>query len=182
MHCADPARLARILTCICMAGTCGMRAQAAQGSDPGARDSISVSADSAFEDRGSRALQLQGNVRVSGSDWEFTAERATLSGTLDDAEQVDAQGAPARIFFRKAGNAAGIDEVEGVARDISYRRHEDVLHLRGGARLRRDANMLSSEDIEYRRAGDLFKAGGAGGVRLTITPGQRRSAGNPPPD
>lgn len=159
-----------------------MRAQAAQGSDPGARDSISVSADSAFEDRGSRALQLQGNVRVSGSDWEFTAERATLSGTLDDAEQVDAQGAPARIFFRKAGNAAGIDEVEGVARDISYRRHEDVLHLRGGARLRRDANMLSSEDIEYRRAGDLFKAGGAGGVRLTITPGQRRSAGNPPPD
>jgi len=95
---------------------------------------------------------------------------------------VDAQGAPARIFFRKAGNAAGIDEVEGVARDISYRRHEDVLHLRGGARLRRDANMLSSEDIEYRRAGDLFKAGGAGGVRLTITPGQRRSAGNPPPD
>ena len=159
-----------------------MRVQPAQGSDPGPRDSISVSADSASEDRGSRALQLQGNVRVSGSDWEFTAERATLSGTLDDAEQVDAQGAPARIFFRKAGNAAGIDEVEGVARDISYRRHEDVLHLRGGARLRRDANMLSSEDIEYRRAGDLFKAGGAGGVRLTITPGQRRSAGNPPPD
>lgn len=120
-------------------------------------------------------------MQVSGQDWEFTAERATLEGTLDEAERIHAQGSPARIFFRNTAGESEIREVEGVARDIRYRRHEDVLQLMGGARLRRDANTLASEEIEYRRENDLFRAGGAGGVRLTITPGPRRPAAVPPP-
>ena len=120
-------------------------------------------------------------MRVSGQDWEFTGERATLEGTLDEAEQIHAQGSPARIFFRNVGGQSEIGEVEGVARDIRYRRHEDYLQLKGDASLRRDANTLTSEDIEYRREKDLFRAGGAGGVRLTITPGPRRPAAVPPP-
>lgn len=138
--------------------------------------SLSVVADSASEDQDSRALLIEGSVRVSGQDWEFTAERATLEGTLDEAEQIHAQGSPARIFFRNIGGQSEIGEVEGVARDIRYRRHEDILQLKGDASLRRDANTLASEEIQYRRENDLFKAGGAGGVRLTITPGPRRPA------
>lgn len=143
--------------------------------------SLYVAADRASEDRDSRALLLEGSVRVSGQDWEFTGERATLEGTLDEAEQIHAEGSPARIFFRNIDGQSEIGEVEGVARDIRYRRHEDYLQLKGGASLRRDANTLTSEDIEYRREKDLFRAGGAGGVRLTITPGPRRPAAVPPP-
>ncbi len=174
--------LARILTCLCMSGMFGARLQAAQPPVQGlGGDSISVSADYASEDRESGSLLVQGNVRVSGTDWEFTAERATLKGTLEDAEQLQAQGAPARILFRNSDPAAGINEVEGRAREIDYRRHEDILHLLGDASLRRDADVLGSEDIEYRRTNDLFKAGGAGGVRTTITPGQRHSTESSPP-
>lgn len=172
--------LLRAVACVCMTALC-TRPLAAEAPATVSGDSISVSADSASEDRGARSLRVEGNVRVAGADWEFTAERAVLSGTLDDAERLDASGSPARIFFRNAGKGQEIREVEGLARDISYRRHDEVLHLKGGASLRRDANTLTSEDIEYRRSNDVFKAGGAGGVRLTITPGQRRSAGSPPP-
>lgn len=148
---------------------------------PLAPESLSVTADAATEDRDARVFRVEGHVQVSGSDWDFTADRATLQGALDDAEQLQAQGSPARIRLRNTEAGSEVREVEGQARDISYRRHEDVLHLRGEASLRRDANTLTSEDIEYRRKNDLFRAGGAGGVRLTITPGQRRSAETPRP-
>lgn len=170
----------RILTCICMSAVACARVAIAQPPRPPEPDSISLRADSASEDRNARSLRMEGNVRVNGNDWVFTAERATISGSLDRAELLHAEGAPARIFFRNAGTGADINEVEGFAPDISYRRHEDVLHLRGGASLRRDAHTLTSDDIEYRRENDLFKAEGAGGVRLTVTPGRRRSADTPP--
>lgn len=173
-------RTRSILACLLLTGSPCVRAQTGDPAQSLSGDSISVMADFASEDRGSRALRVEGNVQVTGADWEFAADSALLTGTLDDAEQLDASGSPARIFFRNADDADGISEVEGLARDISYRRHDDILRLKGGASLRRDANTLTSEDIEYRRSGDLFKAGGAGGVRLTITPGQRRSATDAP--
>ena len=172
MQTIAPGHFALFLGCLLTAGAVSARAETGAPSGRAAPSSLSISADSASEDHDSRALRIEGNVRISGPDWEFAADRATLEGALDDAEHFSAQGSPARIVFHNTDEQAGVRDVEGFAREISYRRHEDVLRLKGEARLRRDADTLSSEDIEYRRENDLFKAGGAGGVRLTITPGQ----------
>lgn len=139
-----------------------------------AGENVTVKADSAREDRASDSVRFEGNFEMHGEDWSVRADTATIYGPLDDPERIVADGSPAYIRFTST-QTGHPKEVEGTAKRVEYRRDGERLRLSGEASLRRDANTMSSGEIEYSRDSDQFKAGGKGGVRLMITPESKRA-------
>lgn len=146
--------------------------------DPQPRENISVRADLAWEDRDADAVQVQGHVAMRGTHWDLGADTAVLQGALDAPARVEAHGNPARLRFEDE-DGEGPRHVEARAERVEYEREGGRVALSGKAELRRDADLMQGERIEYWRDTDRFSAGGEGRVRLVIRPGAKRSAPGP---
>ena len=132
-------------------------------------DTVTVQADEAWEDSANDAVHFRGHFEIRASDWQVTADQATLYGPLDDPDRVVAEkGAKIRL------NTAGTSDhkpVAGEADRIEYVRKGDLVTLTGSARLHKQENTMQSGTIEYNRATDSFRAGGSrGGVKIRFTP------------
>ena len=151
---------------IVLAGGVGSRAE-----DSSSRrfETVTVSADSAWEESDIDAVHFSGNCRIQGRDWELTADKAVVHGPLDNPRRIEATGSPARIILTSDADSK-YQRIDGEAEVLEYWRDPETIKLSGSAVLRRDSNVLHSGEIEYVRDGNKFKAGGQGGVRLTLDP------------
>jgi lipopolysaccharide transport protein LptA len=145
-------------------------------------DSVIIKADTAWEDSATDVVHFSGGFTLSAPDWYVSADTAVVHGKLDDPEKVRLQGSPARIFFLRAGSdtesgtdaaarSAGgtpADRTEGTASDIEYIRSRNIVKLSGSATLKREDDVLVSENIEYDVDADRYTASGAGGVNIQI--------------
>jgi lipopolysaccharide transport protein LptA len=153
--------------------------------DFSSEDSVIVKADSAWEDAATDVVHFSGGFTLSAPDWYVSADTAVVYGKLDDPDKVLLHGSPARIFFLRADSdtdshtdshtdkatqsgGAPAGRTEGTASDIEYVRSSNIVKLSGSATLKRDDDVLVSENIEYDVDADRYTASGAGGVNILI--------------
>lgn len=133
-------------------------------------DTINVTADEAWEERGKATTHFQGNFRLLGPDWSVSADKAVLYGPLDNPDKVIAQGNPARIVVRKTN---GEGEVVGVGSRIEYRHLNNVIELTGEATVTDADNIMTSSVLSYDLTAERIIASGPEGVKMTLDPNSR---------
>jgi lipopolysaccharide transport protein LptA len=130
-------------------------------------DKVLIRSAEAREDMEPGVIHFSGDFYLEASDWNVSADHATLYGNLDDPETVVLTGSPARISLTAEYDGKN-DEINGQAASITYRRDEKLIQMDGDARLSRSRNILQSGSINYDIEKDSLRAGGEGGVRITV--------------
>lgn len=130
-------------------------------------DTVSVFAQTAWEDKDQEITYFEGRFRLVGPDWSLVADSAALYGSLDDPERVVALGKPAQIVIRKSSLEG---DVVGRGEEIEYLRAEDAVQVSGSAVITNDGNSMSSSVLRYDIAGDRIDAGGPDGVKMVLDP------------
>lgn len=132
-------------------------------------DTVSIRADTAWEDRQPDVVHFDGNFLMKAADWSVAADSATLYGKLEDPNSILLHGSPARFLIIR--HSEGRDQkISGTAPQIEYRREANVVRLVGGAVLHREDDVLESEEIEYDIDLNRYRAGGDEGVRIKVAP------------
>jgi lipopolysaccharide transport protein LptA len=139
--------------------------------DFSSNDTVTVTAQSAWEDEEPNVIHLSGQFVLAAPDWSLAGETATVYGKLDDPDKVIVKGNPARISFLRAVKATDSSDkprehVDGSALVVEYFRATDKLKMRGAASLTRKDSTLVSEVIEYDVETDRYTAGGEGGINI----------------
>jgi lipopolysaccharide export system protein LptA len=130
-------------------------------------EKILIRSTEAREDMEPGIIHFNGDFYLEASDWNVSADQATLYGNLDDPETVVLTGSPARITVT-AEYGGKNDEINGQAASITYRRDEKLIQMDGDARLSRSGNFLRGGSIDYDIENDSLRAGGEGGVRIVV--------------
>ena len=146
-------------------------------------DSVTVTAERAWEADELDVVHFSGGFTLRGPDWSLQGDTAVVYGKLDDPDKVVVKGTPARISFLRqdttteAGTEQGTtdkaieeDRVDGSARVVQYFRATDKLSMEGAATLSRKDSTLVSESIEYDVDTDRYSASGQGGINLLFDP------------
>jgi len=130
-------------------------------------DMVVVHADQAWEEPEPETLRFAGNFEMRVRDWVFSADSATLDGTLDNPRRVELHGTPARIHLSAARPG---EIIHGEAREIVYERNAGTVQLMGNAELVQGENRLHSTRIDYDVNSDRVRAAGVTGVQIRIRP------------
>ena len=137
-------------------------------------DTVTVTAERAWEGEEANVIHFSGNFELRGPDWSLSGDSAVVYGKLDDPDRVVVEGKPAKIAFLRSEEQPGIAEtrerVDGTALFVEYFRAKDQLKMRGAASLVRKESTLVSEIIEYDVDTDRYSAGGEGGINIQYNP------------
>jgi lipopolysaccharide transport protein LptA len=137
-------------------------------------DTVTVTAENAWEAEEADVIHFSGQFELHAPDWSLAGDTATVYGKLDNPDKVVVEGNPARISFLRAGEEAGSNgnpedrdqRVDGTAAIVEYFRATDKLTMRGAASLTRKDSTLVSEVIEYDADTDRYSASGEGGINI----------------
>jgi len=135
----------------------------------GAFDMISISADEASEDEQPGILHFHGHFTMRSDDWNLTSDTATVYGNPDRPDRVVMEGSPARFVVRQSDGTQP-DQIEANALVVEYSRADNMLLLSSGATLKLGDEVIRSKHIEYNIGTNRYKAGGADGVRIEVSP------------
>ena len=130
-------------------------------------DMVVVHADQAWEEPEPETLRFAGNFEMRVRDSVFSADTATLNGTLENPRRVELRGTPARIFLSAAKPG---EVIRGEAQEIVYERATGTVALMGDAELVQGENRLHSTRIDYDINSDRVRAAGVSGVQIRIRP------------
>jgi len=121
-------------------------------------ETVSISADEAYEDIRPDILHFKGHFIMQSRDWHLEAARATVYGQPDKPDKVHLEG------------STGLNTVEATAPVVEYQRSTDMLKLTGGAMLKLDDEVIRSKVIEYNISTGRYRAEGADGVMIEVPP------------
>jgi len=138
-------------------------------------DTVTITADRAWEAEEPDVIHFSGSFELHAPDWSMSGDTAVVYGKLDDPDRVTVEGNPATVsFLRKkadgTGDADPEERIDGEASVVEYFRSTDKLIMRGSSRLVRKDSNLTSEIIEYDVETDRYSAGGEGGIDIQYTP------------
>ena len=138
-------------------------------------DTITISAVRGWEADETDVLHFSGNFELHAPDWSMSGDSAMVYGKLDNPDKVVVEGRPAKVSFLRKDQenpdaSDPSERIDGMARFVEYFRATDQLIMRGGAKLLRKDNKLSSETIEYNVDKDRYSASGEGGVNVQLNP------------
>lgn len=132
-------------------------------------ETVSISADEAFEDVQPDILHFSGNFLMRSGDWQLESARATVHGKPDRPDEVYLEGSPARFLIQRHKDGRQ-HTVEATAPKVEYQRSTNLLKLSGGAILTLDGEVIRSRVIEYNVSTDRYRAEGRGGVMIEVPP------------
>lgn len=132
-------------------------------------ETVSISADEAYEDIQPGILHFNGHFRMRSSDWQLESVQATVYGKPERPDKVYLEGSPARFLINR-GQAEGQDTIEAVAPKMEYQRSTNLLKLSGGAMLKLDGEVIRSSVIEYNISTARYRAEGLDGVMIEVSP------------
>ena len=141
--------------------------------DFSSNDTVTVTAERAWEADEDDVIHFSGRFELHAPDWSLFGDSAVVYGKLDDPERVVVEGSPARIAFLRAAQSDDDAEPErgdGEAAYVEYFRSTDRLIMRGAASLVRKDSTLVSEVIEYDVEVDRYSASGEGGIQVQFSP------------
>jgi lipopolysaccharide transport protein LptA len=138
-------------------------------------DTVTITADRAWEAEEPNVIHFSGSFELHAPDWSMSGDTAVVYGKLDDPDRVIVEGKPATVSFLReseddAGDADADERVDGEASVVEYFRSTDKLIMKGSSRLVREDSNLTSEIIEYDVDTDRYSAGGEGGINIEYTP------------
>jgi len=134
-----------------------------------AGDTVSIRADTAWEDEAPDTVNFKGHFELKANDWYISADEAILYGRLDAPDFIALKGSPAFIQFA-AQTGDRREKVTGEAFRIYYRRETNSIRLKGRASLTRAGQTMQSGEIEYDIGDDSIQAGGGRGVHIRVKP------------
>lgn len=157
---------------MCLSGT---KAGWAGPLDFSSDDTVTITAERAWEADEPDVIHFSGKFELHAPDWSMSGDTAVVYGKLDDPDRVIVEGNPATVSFLRetqdASSGADSEErVDGEASFVEYFRSTDKLIMRGSSRLVRQDSNLTSEIIEYDVETDRYSAGGEGGINIEYTP------------
>jgi len=127
-----------------------------------------IEADQVELDEAKSTSVYVGQVQVNQGSMRLTADHVTVYHHEDRrVKHIIALGQPATYKQLLDGDQG---EVQAFAKRMDYDAAKDELVLTEEALLIQGADRLSSERIVYDRARERMRAGGAGRVKITITP------------
>lgn len=134
-------------------------------------DTVTITADRAWEAEEPNVIHFSGNFELHAPDWSTSGDTAVVYGNLDDPDRVIVEGSPATVsFLRDSEDDTDPGErVDGEASLVEYFRSTDKLIMKGSSRLVREDSNLTSEIIEYNVETDRYSAGGEGRVNIEYT-------------
>lgn len=132
-------------------------------------ETVSISADEAFEDIQPGILHFSGHFLMRSGDWQLESVRATVHGKPDRPDEVYLEGSPARFLIQRHGDGRQ-QTVEATAPKVEYQRSTNLLKLSGGAILMLDGEVIRSRVIEYNVRTDRYRAEGRNGVMIEVPP------------
>ena len=135
----------------------------------GAFDMISISADEASEDEQPGVLHFNGHFLMQSTDWQLTAEEATVYGSPDKPDRVYLEGSPANFSINR-NDHKNQGQIKAAAQVVEYLRDDNLLMLSGGATLMLDDEVIRSNHIEYDISTNRYRAGGTEGVLIEVPP------------
>jgi len=159
-------RRARALACACALASAAAHA-VDTSSTPAARDTIIARANEAWQDETGRVMHFNGDLRLRGSQWHISADRARVEGRLEDPDLITVDGDPARIVVDAANST---EPVEGHCQHLEFEPRDQKLHLQGEAMVVKGEQSISSETIEYLLQRNNFTAGSVGRVKVVTKP------------
>lgn len=130
-------------------------------------DTISISADEAFEDSEPDILHLRGHFFMRSNEWQLSSDQATVYGRADKPEKLHLEGAPAHFQIKQSDTGP----VEATAPDMVYERATHTLRLSGGAVLKLEKETIRSARIVFNVDNNHYRAGGAHGVSIQVPAG-----------
>jgi lipopolysaccharide transport protein LptA len=153
----------------------GLQAAWAGPLDFSSDDTVTITAERAWEAEQPDVIHFSGNFELHAPDWSMSGDTAVVYGKLDDPDRVVVEGNPATVSFLRdseddASDDDGEERVDGEASFVEYFRSTDKLIMRGSSRLVRQDSNLTSEIIEYDVETDRYSAGGKGGINIEYTP------------
>lgn len=142
---------------------------------PGDRDEpIHITADKALRDEKKGVTIYTGNVVLVQGSMELEADKLTIYHTSEKADQMIAEGNPAKMRQQPEVDKA---IVHAQGRVITYYGSEDKVNLRTNAKIDQDGAVVSGDSIDYFIAKELIEAQsgeGKGPVSVTIPPNVRQ--------
>jgi lipopolysaccharide transport protein LptA len=153
---------------------CGINPGLSDPLDFNSDDTVTVTAERAWEGEEIDVVHFSGQFELRAPDWYLFGDAAVVYGNLENPDRVIVTGKPARISFLRDSeddrNSSGEEErVDGTAAKVEYFRATDKLIMHGRATLTRKDSTLTSEEIEYDVDTDRYSAGGAGGINIQFT-------------
>lgn len=123
---------------------------------PGDREQpIHITADKALRDEKKGVTIYSGNVVLIQGSMELEAETLTIYHTTEQADQMIAEGNPAKMRQQPEVDKA---VVHAQGRVITYFRSEDKVNLRTDAKIEQDGAVVSGDSIDYFIAKQLITA------------------------
>lgn len=116
---------------------------------------IQITANKAVRDEKGGVTVYSGNVQLVQGSMELEAEKLTIFHTSEDAEEIIAEGHPAKMRQQPEINK-GI--VNAHANVIKYFRNQERVHLQTDARIEQDGAVVAGDSIEYFIAKQLITA------------------------
>lgn len=116
---------------------------------------IHITADKAQRDEKKGVTIYSGNVHLVQGSLELEAEKLTIFHTSQDAEEIIAEGHPAKMRQQPEMNKAIVDAHANI---IKYYRTEERVHLQTDARIEQDGAVVAGDSIEYLIAKQLITA------------------------
>lgn len=132
-------------------------------------ETISISADEAYEDIKPGILHLKGHFRMQSREWKLESGSAKIYGQPDRPDMVFLEGVPARFLITQ-DDGEGQRTVEAEAEAMKYQRSTNTLELSGGAILMLDGEVIKSTVIKYDIGTNRYWAGGVTGVMIEVPP------------
>ena len=132
-------------------------------------ETITISADEAYEDIRPAILHFNGHFLMQSREWILQSSQASVYGRLDRPDKVILKGAPARFLSTLDDGEVRL-EVEAEAPEMEYLRSTSMLQLSGGALLKLDDEEIRSMVIKYDIDAKRYWAGGVDGVMIEVLP------------
>ena len=143
--------------------------------DFSSEDTVTVTAERAWEADEADVIHFSGKFELHAPDWSLLGDTAVVYGKLDNPDRVVVEGKPARISFLRheeesGGTTDSGERIDGAASFVEYFRATDTLLMRGEASLTREDSTIVSEVIEYDVDADRYSATGKGGIEIQFNP------------
>jgi lipopolysaccharide export system protein LptA len=116
---------------------------------------IHITADKALRDEKKGVTIYSGSVQMKQGSLELEADTLTIYHTSDEANEIIAEGHPAKIRQQPELNK-GV--VNGHANVITYYRSEERVHLQTDARIEQEGAVVDGDSIDYLIAEELITA------------------------
>ncbi|MEZ5573639.1 MAG: lipopolysaccharide transport periplasmic protein LptA [Halioglobus sp.] len=107
---------------------------------------IHITADKALRDEKKGVTIYSGNVVLIQGSMELEADKLTIFHPSEEAEEIVAEGNPAKMRQQPELDKAVVHAHGNV---ITYFRNEDKVHLQTDARIEQDGAVVSGDSIDY---------------------------------